>query len=457
MSPSPRPNPFGLRPRARAAVAALLALAVVPGARAEAPPEPRPPLVVRSLDDSGAGTLRAMLAAAERREGPDTITFDPALLETPRTIELASALPAVASDVTLDGSVPGRLWRAVGVTVSGGDRVRVCEVAPGGRLTLRALTVARGAAVDGGGALNRGELRVEGVTFHDNAAACDGGAIAHLAGRLAVVNATFAGNRAGARGGGAAALADDAAFVHSTFAGNSAARGGGLYAAGSLRLANSVLADSPEGGDCAAEPGTALPPARNLIGSSAGCGDPIVAADARLGTLGYFNGPTPVVPLGGGSAAINLGDPADALDLDGLPLDWDQRGNGDPRRVAGFPDLGAFEHQAFPKLVVDPPEDTRLRACTSAARGDCPLRGALELALADARHATIRFDRVVFGAAATLVVAAPLPHLTRPLTLDAADTGGVPLAAGGDFPALAADPGAEPVLRGVTVAPPGAP
>ena len=453
---SPMPPPDSRRALRLGAALALACAAAAPAADPPAAEWPR--LVVRSLADTGEGTLRAMLDAAERREGPDLITFDPELIGEPRTIELARALPPVTSDVTLDGTVPDRLWRAVGVTISGGDRLRPFEVAPGGRLTLRALTIAHGAARDGGGVLNRGELRAEGVTFRDNAAECDGGAIAHLDGRLAVVNATFARNRAGARGGAVAALADDAAFVHGTFAANGAARGGGLYAAGSLRLANSILADNAPGSDCVAEPGAAMPPARNLIGSSEGCGESFVAGDANLGTLGYFNGPTPVVPLNGGSPAINLGDPADALDLDGLPLYWDQRGNGDPRRVAGFPDLGAFEHQAFPKLVVDTAADTALRACTSAVRGDCPLRGALELALADPRHGTIRFDPEVFAAPATLPLAAPLPRLTRALTLDAGATAGVTLAPGGNFPALAADPGAEPVLLGVTLAaPPGAP
>jgi hypothetical protein len=301
--------------------------------------------------------------------------------------------------------------------------------------------------------LNLGELRVEGVAFHDNHAACDGGAIAHLGERLVVVNATFAGNRAGERGGGVAALAEDSTLVHCTFAGNAAGRGGGLYATGGLRLFNSVLADSGAGDDCTAEPDAGVTAGRNLIGSGAGCGEPILRTEPRLGPFGYFNGPTPIVALGGGSPAINLGDPAAAVDLDGNPLVWDQRGNGDPRHVAGFPDLGAFEHQAFPKLVVDTLEDSPLRACTSAGSADCPLRGALELALADPRHAVVRFDPAVFAAPAALVVGSPLPRLTRTLTLDAGGAAGVTIAAAGPFRALAAAPGAEPVLLGVTLAP----
>ncbi len=48
-----------------------------------------------------------------------------------------------------------------------------------------------------------------------------------------------------------------------------------------------------------------------------------------------------------------MGDNGAAVDEHGEPLRWDQRGNGDPRFVAGITDVGAFERQAFALLVVD--------------------------------------------------------------------------------------------------------
>jgi hypothetical protein len=45
-----------------------------------------------------------------------------------------------------------------------------------------------------------------------------------------------------------------------------------------------------------------------------------------LGTLGYYGGPTPTVPLLTGSPAIDAGDPSGCTDGSGHPLKIDQRG-----------------------------------------------------------------------------------------------------------------------------------
>jgi len=164
--------------------------------------------------------------------------------------------------------------------------------------------------------------------------------------------------------------------------------------------------------------------------------------DPRLAPLGDFNGPVPTMPLGGGSLAINLGDNAAALDEDGTRLHWDQRGNGDPRVVAGFSDIGAFETQAFPMLQVDTFEDREWRACTAAGVGDCSLRGAVMLANVSDRSRVITFDPRLFAEPRVIVLDRPLPGLAEDLSLDAGGTAGVTLRPAGLFPVFAIVPGA---------------
>jgi hypothetical protein len=187
---------------------------------------------------------------------------------------------------------------------------------------------------------------------------------------------------------------------------------------------------------------------RNLIQTNAGCGEPISAADPRFEALGRYNGPTPTLPLGGGSPAVNLGDNAWAVDEQGERLIWDQRGNGDPRFVAGFTDLGAFEVQAFPVLRVNTVEDTVLRACTGVGAADCPLRGAIELANATGKAATIRFDPRVFSTPQAIRPTRPLPEVAVALTLDARGTGGVAIE--GEFADLRSTGAGRLILHEVT-------
>jgi len=56
-------------------------------------------LVVSNLNDSGAGSLRAAIVAANAAVGPDTITFS-----VSGTINLASDIPAITNNVTIDAT-----------------------------------------------------------------------------------------------------------------------------------------------------------------------------------------------------------------------------------------------------------------------------------------------------------------------------------------------------------------
>lgn len=373
---------------------------------------------VGSTADSGAGSLRAAIEAAALTPGPDRIHFGNAggPFASPRTIVLASPLPPIAGEVTIDGHIRGLLWVAYGATVSGAGRHRVFEVAEGGSLRLRGITLADGAARRGGAVLNRGRLVLDGVTFTGNRARAAGGAVAN-SGELVVVNSTFIGNRA-PRGGAIAHLAGRLHVVHGTFHGNLGGRGAALHNAADAVVANSIL--SGEAAPQCLNAGRWLPAStHNLMTSQRGCGEPILQADPVLEGPAYYNGPTPTLSLGGGSPAVNLGDNASSVDEAGQPLVWDQRGNGDPRFVAGYADLGAFELQDFPDLVVDTAIDTGLRGCTPAGWADCPLRAAIELAAATTRPAHVRFSPAIFTAPATLHLARLPEGAAREIVLDA--------------------------------------
>jgi len=119
--------------------------------------------------------------------------------------------------------------------------------------------------------------------------------------------------------------------------------------------------------------------------------------------------------------------------------------------VAGFTDIGAFEHQAFPRLVVDTIEDSVLRACTAAGEGDCPLRAALELAEATPKPDVIRFDPRVFDAPRTIKLSRPLPEVRSVVLVDAGDTPGVVVEVPGGADGLDLAAGSGLGLRGVAI------
>ena len=417
---------------------ALIGLVLLSLARTPAPAAERPGpqgsqenILVTTIEDNGPGSLREAIRLANQSISRDTIVFDAVNgpFATPQTIELASELPELAGELIIDGYIKGRLWKPSGVTVSGAGAHRVFSVARGAKVTLSSLSVTEGRAPRGGGIANWGDLIVKGVTLLGNVAEQDGGGIANLGGRLTVINSSFVTNRAGTAGGG---LADDVGMLsvtNCTFTGNAAQQGGGLFSSGSLLLRNTILADSPDGADCLATGKLIGSSTNNLIEVTEGCGEPIITADPKLATLGSYNGPTPTLPLGGGSPAINMGDNASAVDEHGVPLKWDQRGNGDPRFVGGITDIGAYERQELPALVIDTLEDTEMRACSRTARGDCSLRGAVNLVNAAGNPAVITFDPKVFSVPRTLELSRALPDVGVDLRIDARKTAGVKVSA----------------------------
>src|SRR5262245_49544774 len=134
---------------------ALLALPALP-ARAAG-------FIVINTNDSGPDSLRQAIEDANATVGADTITFD-----VSGTIVLASTLPAIADELTIDGT-------GQSITISGDNKVRVIVVNDGGTLNLNALTIANGLCSDchGGGLyIERGTVNINHSTFSGNSAAC---------------------------------------------------------------------------------------------------------------------------------------------------------------------------------------------------------------------------------------------------------------------------------------------
>lgn len=189
--------------------------------------------VVTNTNDSGAGSLRQAILAANNAASPanSTIVFSNTLNGT---IALATALPSIERSMTIDG--PG----ASTLTVSGNDAVRVFSVNSGVNFTLQDLRITDGNATnangnDGGGLVNSGgTVTVQNVTFEGNTAAT-GGAIANRNGSLTVTNSDFSLNEATTQGGGIYNSNGTVNVTNSRFLNNEAGfQGGGLYTVNNL-------------------------------------------------------------------------------------------------------------------------------------------------------------------------------------------------------------------------------
>jgi len=176
--------------------------------------------------DSGAGSLRDMIAAAANN---DTIVFDPSL--NGQMITLTSGELAITKNLDIEG--PG----ASQLTISGNDASRVFDITGGNvNVTIAGLTITHGRAdgsapiipSEGGGILNYGSLTLANDVLLANQALGDpsaspggilggaaGGGIASL-GRLTLSGTTFTSNLAqGANGASVSGIAAGGALISS--------------------------------------------------------------------------------------------------------------------------------------------------------------------------------------------------------------------------------------------------
>ena len=315
-----------------------------------------------TVADDGECTLREAITSAntdtssgaagecEPGSGADTIHLPSG------TITLSSTLPFLVSTITIDGG------SSQNPTISGNDQVQVFLAGSAAKLTLSNLTVANGNATTGsGGAIANfsGDLTVNNSTFSGNSGG-SGGAIVNTAGGTVVVsNSTFSGNRATfSWGGGIANLSGDLTVNNSTFSGNSAPSGGGILNFGAATLKNTIVANSPSGGDCVG----ASDGGYNLVedGSCITAATSLSEVDPLLGALADNGGPTKTHALLEGSPAI------DAIpDTNGSTpgcgdagITTDQRGVARPQGSAC--DIGAYEVEVgdnTPPTVTDTSPD----------------------------------------------------------------------------------------------------
>ncbi|MEP6809672.1 MAG: choice-of-anchor Q domain-containing protein, partial [Chthoniobacterales bacterium] len=399
---------------------------------------------VTNTNDSGAGSLRAALAAA----GNDDLINFSSLFNTPQTINLLTALPNITASVTIQG--PGANLLTVRRDYNAATDFRVFNI-PGGvanGVAISGMTIANGnagSALLGGGISSLSSLTLTNVHITGNRAGAAGGAnLAFADGTF--TGCTFSGNRttnAAGSGGGILYQGDGGhtlRFVSCTVSGNSSANGGGglgnASAGGDSRL--EVVNSTVTGNNAAGGGGiatftqgagtTATTTLRNTIiasntpnnlttgGGAAtvttlgfnlsdnynGVFTPLATdkttATPRLGPLSLNGGQTPTHALLGGSPALDAGDASG--------MTTDQRGA--PRVFSTSADIGAVEMQT------DPFNFTVFSTSDAGA-------GSLRQAITNANASGPALRDIVFAnnlSGTTINLLTALPDITTSLTIN---------------------------------------
>jgi hypothetical protein len=377
-------------------------------------------LTVVNTNDDGPGSLREAIELADQDTAPDTITFAPSVRGT---IRLSSALPALTSNVIVNG--PGASILTVARSQAPGTPgFRIFTVLAGAAVEISGLTisggVASGATSDGGGIYNSGTLAVTKATLSGNSAAYGGRIWNNVDGTLTVSDSTFSRNSAFSGGGienvGALTVSDSTfsgnlasgfgeatgggidnggtlTVTDSTISGNSAAfGGGGIYIypyiyPGTLTVTASILANN-SGGNLGMEGGgTVVSKGHNLFSDKPGVAlnpTDLTDTDPLLGPLADNGGPTPTMALLPGSPAIDAG-----VTVPGVTAD--QRGV--PRPQGKAPDIGAFESRGFTLAVVS--------GAGQAAFVNSPFPAPLVVSVTSAFGEPVAGGRVTFSAPAS--------------------------------------------------------
>lgn len=200
---------------------------------------------VTNASDTQANSLREMMNLAQPG---DAIRFS-SFFDTPRTINLASALPLLPDGVGIFGPGADKLT----VQRASTNAFRIFNLPfPAHRATLSGMTIANGRqpGVQGGGVFNAGRLTVVETVLRDNVSEAGGG-IASSAANLTLLRCTLVGNSA-EFGSGVFIRNSNALIDNSTISENSGSRGrvmvfgegiGSGNGKSNLILRNSTLTD----------------------------------------------------------------------------------------------------------------------------------------------------------------------------------------------------------------------
>jgi hypothetical protein len=163
---------------------------------------------------------------------------------------------------------------------------------------------------NGGGIYIQGGIisKITTSTIWNNMAA-NGGGLYNSSGTIEIRNSTFSQNVAVGTGGGFHNNTN-ISTIHAfnvTLVANSAKQGGGIYSRqfGLVVLTNSLVADSPNGGDCAVSPGTSIGDGSFNIIEDGSCLPWTASPDPMLGPLQDNGGETITHALLSGSPAID--------------------------------------------------------------------------------------------------------------------------------------------------------
>ncbi|MCR9201647.1 MAG: right-handed parallel beta-helix repeat-containing protein [Planctomycetaceae bacterium] len=304
-----------------------------------------------AADANGETSLRAAIEEANLLAGSDTIAFNDGSLPgvnfhdaTPDVITLSGSPLSISSDVVINGPAADLL------SISGGGTSRVIAIGTAASVTIDALSVIDGQSNNGGGINSSGDLTLRNVSVHNNRARGiqNGGS-----GSLTVINSTVRDNfDAGIRSFG------DVLVINSTVSEND---GNGIRqsgTSGNVKIVNSTVVSNATNGVNNQNSG----PLEIVNSIVAGNGIQLFGSiDVNLNNIIRNNengvverlqdngGPTRTHALVPGSAAINGGDDALALDENGAPLTSDQLGN---TRFLRTVDIGAVEYREADSLVV---------------------------------------------------------------------------------------------------------
>jgi len=359
-------------------------------------------IIVDTTADTGTGncTLREAIQAADTDSAVDACTagsgtdlIDMTGISGTITLDAASGGLVIGSSMTIAGpgarslrisgsalsptvqmivNFNGAIVEIKDVTIAdkvGEGPFEACLIPCSGTLTLTRVRVTNCTSVptsgplgqDGkGGALStncsNANVTIRDSTFDANKATgssnggAQGGAIWWAGLNLFVTNATFSGNSSDAQGGAlwlAPFGGGNVVLRNVTLSDNTAgASGAAIYPfSGTTRLANSVLADSNLGGNCATAGGTIASDGYNLsddaICGLSGTGDQDTVEDGLPKNLTDNGGPTDTDLPDLASPLVDGGNPGGCTDETGAPLTTDQRGVARPQGPRC--DIGAVE------------------------------------------------------------------------------------------------------------------